>query len=152
VPSSHLAYTNDKVDKLNKVDTLDTLDKPKKVNSLDRVGTVDKLDEVDKVDQVHPLDKVHTLDAVDKVDKLNKVNSLDSVGTVDTLDKVDKVFPRVHVVALSPNAVAEHHSPLIEALKTGQGQGRISTLEACALFLREAGHTSGKLRYVPYFY
>ena len=42
-------------------------------------------------------------------------------------------------VPLDDSKVKLHHSPLIEALKAGQGQGRISTLEACALFLREAG-------------
>eukprot|EP00873_Tetraselmis_striata_P013352 jgi/Tetstr1/433616/TSEL_022881.t1 len=42
-------------------------------------------------------------------------------------------------VALQEAAVAAHVSPLIEALKPGQGRGRLSTLEAVALFVREAG-------------
>ena len=46
----------------------------------------------------------------------------------------------VPCVALDAALVAKHHSPMIEALKSGQGAGRITTLEACGLFLREAGH------------
>ena len=44
-------------------------------------------------------------------------------------------------VRLDPDKVECHRSPLIEALKSGQGQGRISTLEAIALFLQEAAET-----------
>lgn len=43
-------------------------------------------------------------------------------------------------IALDVETVATHHSPLIEALKSGQGTGRISTLEACGLFLRGVGY------------
>jgi DTW domain-containing protein YfiP len=43
----------------------------------------------------------------------------------------------IKYVTLDAAAVRQHHSPLIEALKEGQGLGRISTLEACGLFLNE---------------
>lgn len=46
---------------------------------------------------------------------------------------------RIPCVALDAAAVSNHRSPLIEALKSGQGMGRITTLEACGLMLREAG-------------
>eukprot|EP00913_Durusdinium_trenchii_P006936 g6524.t1 len=36
------------------------------------------------------------------------------------------------------DSVQHFRSPLIDALKPGAGQGRVSTFEACALFLREA--------------
>ena len=41
-------------------------------------------------------------------------------------------------VGLDERRIARHTSPLIEALRAGAGLGRISTLEACALFLDEA--------------
>jgi protein-L-isoaspartate(D-aspartate) O-methyltransferase len=50
---------------------------------------------------------------------------------------------RICYVRLDEDRVAAYHSPLIEALKAGQGQGRISTLEAIALFLDEASNISG---------
>ena len=42
-------------------------------------------------------------------------------------------------VSLERAAVAQHRSPLIDALKPGKGSGRLSTLEAMALFLHEFG-------------
>eukprot|EP01036_Dinobryon_divergens_P022342 gene22341-30587_t len=39
--------------------------------------------------------------------------------------------------SLNPEIVERHFSPLIESLKEGQGMGRITTLEACALLLSE---------------
>jgi protein-L-isoaspartate(D-aspartate) O-methyltransferase len=39
--------------------------------------------------------------------------------------------------SLNPEVVGRHFSPLIETLKEGQGVGRITTLEACALLLNE---------------
>ena len=40
---------------------------------------------------------------------------------------------------LDDELVANRHSPLSDALKAGQGQGRISTLEACAILLQQIG-------------
>lgn len=40
-------------------------------------------------------------------------------------------------VSLCPNIVSNHFSPLIETIKMGQGLGRISTLEAIALFYKD---------------
>lgn len=45
---------------------------------------------------------------------------------------------RLPCVELDPSAVAAHESAYIEALHAGCGRGRLATLEACALFLREA--------------
>jgi DTW domain-containing protein YfiP len=42
-------------------------------------------------------------------------------------------------IELDSARVAEHTSPLIDALHSGAGRGRLSTLEACAHFLHEAG-------------
>ncbi|CAE7376005.1 GALNT10 [Symbiodinium natans] len=47
-------------------------------------------------------------------------------------------LPPVPCLRLQEAAVQAFHSPLIDALKPGAGKGRISTFEACALFLREA--------------
>lgn len=46
--------------------------------------------------------------------------------------------PPLPCLRLQEEAVRAFHSPLIDALKQGAGQGRISTFEACALLLREA--------------
>eukprot|EP00439_Symbiodinium_sp_Y106_P046663 s1406_g5.t4 len=46
--------------------------------------------------------------------------------------------PTLPCLRLQEEAVSAFHSPLIDALKQGAGQGRISTFEACALLLREA--------------
>jgi len=45
--------------------------------------------------------------------------------------------PQLRGVRLNDRLVAAHESPLIEALRAGCGRGRVSTLEAMALFLRE---------------
>ena len=58
------------------------------------------------------------------------------------LARLGKAPAAAPFVPLDDAKVKQHHSPLIEALKAGQGQGRISTLEACALFLREAGRSA----------
>tara|TARA_B110000091_G_C13796775_1_gene468221 strand:- start:51 stop:2345 length:2295 start_codon:yes stop_codon:yes gene_type:complete len=51
----------------------------------------------------------------------------------------------IKYVTLNATQVATFHSPLIEALKKGQGLGRISTLEACALLFREMGDETASL-------
>ena len=51
----------------------------------------------------------------------------------------ERMNSKLKYVRLNQKVVEHHHSPLIEALKKGQGLGRISTLEACALLLREMG-------------
>ena len=56
------------------------------------------------------------------------------------VDDMTRINPKLRFVRLNENSVASFHSPLIESLKAGQGLGRISTLEAMALFLRETGH------------
>jgi hypothetical protein len=43
-------------------------------------------------------------------------------------------------VSLDMDIVSLHHSSLIEALKLGQGLGRISTLEAIAIFKKQSGN------------
>ena len=43
---------------------------------------------------------------------------------------------------LKQDLVDQHFSPLIESLKGGQGMGRISTLEACAIFMQETGQSA----------
>ena len=45
---------------------------------------------------------------------------------------------RLRYVALDAGSVATHESSYIEAMRAGCGRGRLATLEACALFLREA--------------
>lgn len=55
------------------------------------------------------------------------------------VDWIESYASTLSRVTLNSSMVLSYHSPLIEALKAGQGLGRISTLEACALFLREAG-------------
>lgn len=45
-------------------------------------------------------------------------------------------------VRLCRERVATHHSPLIEALRAGCGNGRLSTLEAMAMFLDEAAQAA----------
>ena len=44
----------------------------------------------------------------------------------------------IRYVYLDPSRVAAHSSPLLDALHAGAGRGRLSTIEACALFLEEA--------------
>ena len=61
-----------------------------------------------------------------------------SWANASQLVKAMQSVERISLVALDAVSVSDHHSPLIEALKAGQGQGRISTLEACVLFLKEA--------------
>ncbi|KAL1526855.1 hypothetical protein AB1Y20_015547 [Prymnesium parvum] len=46
------------------------------------------------------------------------------------------------LVALDEAEVSRHHSALLEALRPGAGRGRLSTMEACALFLSEAAGTT----------
>ena len=50
----------------------------------------------------------------------------------------DKSMPPL--MQLDETLVANTFSPLIDALKAGQGKGRISTLEACAILLQQIGH------------
>ena len=45
---------------------------------------------------------------------------------------------RIAYVSLGSDFLSSHHSAYLEALRPGSGRGRVSTLEACALFLREA--------------
>lgn len=44
------------------------------------------------------------------------------------------------LMQLDETIVANTFSPLIDALKAGQGKGRISTLEACGILLQQIGH------------
>jgi protein-L-isoaspartate(D-aspartate) O-methyltransferase len=53
---------------------------------------------------------------------------------------------KIKYVTLNLESVKRFHSPLIEALKKGQGFGRISTLEACALLLKEMGDETSSNR------
>jgi len=52
-------------------------------------------------------------------------------------------------VRLCRERVASHHSPLIEALRAGCGNGRLSTLEAMAMFLDEAAQAASGHDTVP---
>jgi len=55
----------------------------------------------------------------------------------EMVNDITRMNPRIRFVCLNEKSVASFCSPLIENLKRGQGMGRISTLEAVALFLRE---------------
>ena len=59
-------------------------------------------------------------------------------GDDSTSDGVGLTFGaagELRFVKLDDGEVARYESPLIEAMRTGAGRGRLSTLEACALFL-----------------
>ena len=49
---------------------------------------------------------------------------------------------QLQCVSLDPDRVSLQTSPLLEALHPGAGKGRVSTLEACALFLEETCSSS----------
>ncbi|CAJ1392994.1 unnamed protein product [Effrenium voratum] len=56
----------------------------------------------------------------------------------DVIEARRRVMGRPPIPCLRLEEVGDFQSPLIDALKPGAGRGRLSTFEACSLFLREA--------------
>jgi len=50
-------------------------------------------------------------------------------------------WPSIRRMHLQDKAIHNHDSPLINTLRPGVGRGRVTTFEACALLLEEAGAT-----------
>ena len=81
------------------------------------------------------VDQTSTGDEVENVCEDDGQSGGGDDATSDGVGLTPGAAGELRFVKLDDGEVARYESPLIEAMRTGAGRGRLSTLEACALFL-----------------
>lgn len=101
---------------------------------------------VEELINKHKIIKTYESNESNKLNELNKLNIIVPDGSWECAKALVREIRKqvtslqVPCVSLDMTIVSIHHSTLIEALKEGQGLGRISTLEAIAIFLKQSGN------------